>query len=99
METAEKFVVVTGAARGIGEATARRLAAAGHRVALGDVDADLAQRVADEINASGGDARAAHLDVTAPDSWREFLAAVDEVGPLDVLVNNAGIMPLGPVLK
>ncbi len=99
METASKNVVITGAARGIGEATALRLAAAGHRVALGDLDTDLAQGVAEEIVEAGGDARAAHLDVTSPDSWREFLAAVDEVGPIDVLVNNAGIMPLGPVLK
>ena len=93
-------IVITGAARGIGEATARRLAAAGHRVALGDLDTDLVQGVADEISTSGsGSATAAHLDVTDPASWREFLAATADFGPIDVLVNNAGIMPLGPVLK
>jgi short-subunit dehydrogenase len=92
----ELTIVITGAARGIGEATARRLAAAGHRVALGDLDTDLVQRVADEIS---GAATAAHLDVTSPDSWRAFLTATQELGPIDVLVNNAGIMPLGQVLK
>jgi NAD(P)-dependent dehydrogenase (short-subunit alcohol dehydrogenase family) len=100
-------IVITGAARGIGEATARRLAAAGHRLALGDLDNDLAQRVADDLtrgrvstgSTGGAGAMAAHLDVTSPDSWREFLAATQELGPIDVLVNNAGIMPLGQILK
>jgi short-subunit dehydrogenase len=93
-------VVVTGAARGIGEATARRLAAAGHRLALGDLDTELVGAVAESITLGrAGSATSAHLDVTSPESWREFLAATQEVGPVDVLVNNAGIMPLGQVLK
>ena len=93
-------IVITGAARGIGKATAERLAGPGNRLALGDLDTDLVQEVAEEITAGrAGTAVAAHLDVTSPESWREFLGAVEDVGPIDVLVNNAGIMPLGSVLK
>ena len=89
-------VVITGAARGIGEATAELLAEQGATVALGDLDTALVQQVAERI---GRGAVGAHLDVTSAESWRTFLAEVGEVGPIDVLVNNAGIMPLGPVLK
>ncbi|MGZ8738838.1 MAG: SDR family NAD(P)-dependent oxidoreductase, partial [Nocardioides sp.] len=88
--------VITGAGRGIGEATAELLAAEGATVALGDLDTALVQGVAARI---GRGAVGAHLDVTSSESWAEFLAAVGEVGPIDVLVNNAGIMPLGSVLK
>lgn len=89
-------IVVTGAGRGIGEATAELLAAKGATVALGDLDSSLVQTVAARI---GPGAVGAHLDVTSTESWTEFLAAVGEVGPIDVLVNNAGIMPLGSVLE
>ncbi len=89
-------VVITGAARGIGAATAELLAGQGATVALGDLDAVLVKQVAERI---GRGAVGAHLDVTSADSWQSFLAEVGEVGPIDVLVNNAGIMPLGPVLK
>ena len=89
-------VVVTGAARGIGAATAELLARHGARVVLGDLDEDLARAVADRV---GGGALAGRLDVSDPASWREFLAQTAEAGPVDVLVNNAGIMPLGSVLK
>lgn len=90
-------VIVTGGARGIGRATVERLARAGARVAVGDLDPDLLADVVTEF----GSARvvAAPLDVTDPASWREFLTAVADLGPWDVLVNNAGIMPLGSVLK
>lgn len=89
-------VVITGAARGIGEATAELLADQGATVALGDLDTALVQQVAERI---GRGAVGAHLDVTSAESWQAFLDAVGEVGPIDVLVNNAGIMPLGSVLK
>ncbi len=89
-------IVVTGAGRGIGEATAELLAAQGATVALGDLDTALVQGVAARI---GNGAVGAHLDVSSSESWVEFLSAVGEVGPIDVLVNNAGIMPLGSVLK
>ncbi|MCW2762338.1 MAG: family NAD(P)-dependent oxidoreductase [Marmoricola sp.] len=89
-------IVITGAGRGIGEATAALLAGEGATVALGDLDTALVQAVAERI---GRGAVGAHLDVSSSASWTEFLAAVGEVGPIDVLVNNAGIMPLGSVLK
>lgn len=89
-------IVVTGGARGIGRATVERLAGQGARVAIGDRDAELARTVADEI---GHGVVAAALDVTDPASWTSFLEAIASVGPIDVLVNNAGIMPLGSVLK
>jgi hypothetical protein len=88
-------VIVTGGARGIGRATAERFARDGARVAIGDVDGDLARSVAGGLP---GSAIGAGLDVTDPGSWTAFLARVTELGPVDVLVNNAGVMPLGPVL-
>ena len=89
-------VLVTGAARGIGEATAGLLVDEGARVVLADRDTELVEAVAARL---GRGSVAGHLDVTSPESWRELLAAVGDAGPLDVLVNNAGIMPLGSVLK
>lgn len=88
-------VVITGGARGIGLATAERLARHGARVAIGDRDADLAASVAERL---GSHVVSAPLDVTDPDSWSRFLEAVAHLGPVDVLVNNAGVMPLGSVL-
>lgn len=89
-------IIVTGGARGIGKATVERFAGQGAAVAVGDRDVDLAEQVA---AAYGDRVVAAKLDVTEPASWQEFLDEVGHLGPWDVLVNNAGIMPLGPVLK
>jgi NAD(P)-dependent dehydrogenase (short-subunit alcohol dehydrogenase family) len=89
-------IIVTGGARGIGRATVERFARQGASVAVGDLDLELAEEVA---SAYGDRVVAARLDVTSPQSWREFLAEVATLGPWDVLVNNAGIMPLGSVLK
>jgi NAD(P)-dependent dehydrogenase (short-subunit alcohol dehydrogenase family) len=89
-----KVVVVTGAARGIGAATARALAREGARVALGDLDGDLAANVASEL---GTQALARKLDVTDHAGFASFLDEVEiELGPIDVLINNAGIMPVSP---
>jgi NADP-dependent 3-hydroxy acid dehydrogenase YdfG len=88
-----KVVAITGGARGIGEATARALVAKGAKVAIGDLDRELAERTAADI---GSDTLALELDVTRRDSFEGFLDQVEErLGSLDVLVNNAGIMPLG----
>lgn len=86
-------VIVTGGARGIGRATVERLARAGATVAVGDLDPDLLDDLTAEL---GPRVVAAHLDVTDPASWRTFLESVADLGPWDVLVNNAGIMPLSP---
>jgi NAD(P)-dependent dehydrogenase (short-subunit alcohol dehydrogenase family) len=86
-------VAVTGAARGIGRATAAELARRGARVAIGDLDAAHAETAATAI---GADAIGLGLDVTDRDSFERFLdAAEDRLGPLGVLVNNAGIMTVG----
>ena len=91
---AGKVVAITGGARGIGEATARAIVAKGGKVAIGDLDVDLAQKTAGVL---GGETIALELDVTRRDSFENFISQVEErLGPLDVLINNAGIMPIGP---
>jgi NAD(P)-dependent dehydrogenase (short-subunit alcohol dehydrogenase family) len=88
-----KVVAITGAARGIGRATASELAARGARVAIGDLRGGDAEEAA---RAVGGEAVGLVLDVSDRDSFAAFLdAAADRLGPLDVLVNNAGIMTVG----
>ncbi|MET9532377.1 SDR family oxidoreductase [Streptomyces sp. NPDC006649] len=92
---APKVVLITGASSGIGEATARRLAAAGHHVVVGARRAERLAALAKEIEAGGGNALAHTLDVTDPLSTRSFVdAAHNRHGRVDVLVNNAGVMPL-----
>jgi NAD(P)-dependent dehydrogenase (short-subunit alcohol dehydrogenase family) len=89
-----KVVAITGGARGIGKATATALVRKGCRVAIGDLDLDLAERTAAEL---GGGTLAVALDVTDRDSFAAFLDQAErELGPLDVVVNNAGIMPVTP---
>jgi short-subunit dehydrogenase len=84
---------ITGAARGIGRATAQAFLRQGMKVAIGDVDLPAAEQTAAEL---GARTVALPLDVTDRDSFTRFLdAAEEQLGPLDVLVNNAGIMPLG----
>src|SRR5438067_9401241 len=90
---AGETAAITGGARGIGRATAEAFLRQGMRVAIGDVDFDSARRTADELGAS---AVALPLDVTDRASFAAFLdGAEQQLGPLDVLVNNAGIMQIG----
>lgn len=89
-----RAVAVTGGAQGIGREIARQLAGAGARVVIGDRDLHAARTTAAEI---GGGAAALELDVTSTDSFTGFLEqAESRLGPLDVLVNNAGVMWTGP---
>src|SRR2546423_4327252 len=89
-------VAITGGARGIGRATAARLAGEGARVAIGDLEAELAESAAAEI---GRGTVGLQLDVSDRGSFEAFVDATeDRLGPLDVLVNNAGILLMGPFL-
>ncbi len=88
-----QVVAITGGARGIGRATATALIAQGARVAIGDIDAPLAEKTAAEL---GSGTIGLPLDVTDRESFAAFLDETErQLGPLDVLVNNAGIMPVG----
>ncbi|SED02131.1 SDR family NAD(P)-dependent oxidoreductase [Rhodococcus koreensis] len=87
-----RVALVTGAAGGIGSATAQRLAREGARVIVTDVREPEARRVADEITASGGQAIALAHDVTDADAWQHVIDVAEvEYGGLGILVNNAGI--------
>jgi 3-oxoacyl-[acyl-carrier protein] reductase len=87
-----RTAIVTGAARGIGLAIARRLTRDGLRVALADVDVETARREADALQAAGAEALAVRTDVTDPAGVEAMVEAVlERWGHLDVLVNNAGI--------
>lgn len=94
-----KVVAITGASSGIGEATARHLAALGATVVLGARRTDRLDRLAAEIEADGGTAVATRVDVTRSEDLRALVAlAVERFGRLDVLVGNAGIARIGPMV-
>ncbi|WP_108812768.1 SDR family NAD(P)-dependent oxidoreductase [Sphingorhabdus sp. Alg231-15] len=94
----EKVVLITGASSGIGAATCRLLGQSGTKLVLGARRTEPLASLCDEINAAGGNAIYQKVDVTDRDEMRAFgNAAIDRFGSIDVLVNNAGIMPVSPL--
>ena len=95
-----KVALVTGAARGIGAAIARLFASEGAAVVLADRRDELGEEVAAEIRAGGGRAAYRHLDITDEGEWAAAVAAARSgFGGVDVLVNNAGILRVKPLLE
>ena len=97
-EIAGKVVVITGASSGLGEATARHLSAQGASVVLGARRVDRIQALAAELAGTGGKAIAVATDVTDYDQVKRLVdAAVQAYGRVDVMINNAGLMPHSPL--
>ena len=93
-----KVVVITGASSGLGEATARLLSAEGAHVVLGARRADRLKSLMDELTGRGGKAIAVSTDVTQRDQVKKLVdAAVQAYGRIDVMINNAGLMPQAPL--
>jgi len=94
----DKVILITGASSGIGEGIARELGNTGAKVLLGARRLDRIEAIAAEIRSTGGIAEARELDVTNRLSMAQFVqSALDNWGRVDVLINNAGIMPLSPL--
>lgn len=93
-----KVVVITGASSGLGKATSLHLAALGAKLVLGARRLELIESIKNEITEKGGQAIAVKTDVTnAQEVYNLVEAAVSHFGKIDVLINNAGIMPLAPL--
>ncbi len=93
-----RVAIVTGAGRGIGAATAKRLAQEGAKVVVSDIDEEVGLAVADEIRKAGGVAEFMRCDVSKPAEDEQLVkATVAKWGKLDILVNNAGVAPRIPI--
>ena len=96
----DKVALVTGAAKGIGAATAKVLAHNGALVIVSDIDEKNGEKIAADINDHGGKAQFMRLDVTSESEWQLIVDTIVELhGGLDVLVNNAGIAIVSPILE
>ncbi|QHA89536.1 SDR family oxidoreductase [Serratia rhizosphaerae] len=94
----DKVIVITGASSGMGEAAARHLAKKGAKLVLAARRSDRIDVLAKEINDQGGTAIAVATDVTREDDVKKLVdTAVNQLGRIDVLINNAGVMPLSPL--
>lgn len=94
----DKVVIITGASSGMGEAAAKHLATLGATVVLGARRADKIEKLANEISNNGGKALAVTVDVTNLKQVKNLIdTAVQQFGRVDVILNNAGIMPLSPM--
>lgn len=90
-----KVVLITGGGRGIGLATAVAFRKLGAKVAIGDIDLELAQQAAIKVQGFGG-----YLDVRSQSSFNDLIVQIEkQFGPIDILVNNAGIMPMGAMVE
>ncbi|MUV38428.1 3-oxoacyl-[acyl-carrier-protein] reductase [Lentibacillus sp. JNUCC-1] len=93
MKLKDKVAVITGAGSGMGEAIALLYAKEGAKVVAADLNADTAEKVADDIKAAGGEATAVTANVAKEDDVQKMIdTAVEKYGTVDILVNNAGIM-------
>lgn len=98
MSVKDKVALVTGAASGIGEQCARKLAALGASVVIADLNVKAAESVAESIRRDGGTAVAVSMDVTSEEAVNAGIQqAVDKLGSIDVLVSNAGIQIVNPI--
>jgi len=96
----EKVVLITGGSSGLGAETARHLANRGARIAIAARRKDKLDDVVRQITAAGGEARAYALDVTDKVQVKAVVdAVIDDFGRLDVIVNNAGLMPIRPMVE
>jgi NADP-dependent 3-hydroxy acid dehydrogenase YdfG len=96
--TESKAILITGASSGIGEGAARLLAAQGHRLVIGARRTDRLVELTESLQSAGGIVRYRELDVTSSEDVAAFARfALDTFGRIDVLVNNAGVMPLSPL--
>lgn len=96
--TQEKVVIITGASSGIGEATAKELASKGAKLVLAARREDRLQKLQEEIEADGGKVVYKVTDVTSHEQMEELAEyALQEFGKIDVMLNNAGLMPLSPL--